>query len=223
MTVTARDKRIINDLNRFRVMDRDSIAELHFKGLKNPKYAANNVLLRLLREGHIQRSTAFVPYVYFGPEVNMKKNSVKTGHFLAILNVYREIISNEKIEVFLVEPKYGPKGTVEPDIFCIIRGTPFFIEVQKTIYSDKQMKDKLNRYVALYQSRVIEQESWQTAEKTVFPHVLILSEQRYGIDMAYPFKVMQAASFSQFMNSIRVSNISKATPTIKSNLKIKVP
>ena len=86
--LTERDKAIIKDLNRFRVMDRDSIAELHFAGLKNPKYAANNVLLRLLRDGQIQRSTAFTPFVYFGPGVSMKQNSGKIGHFLAILNVF---------------------------------------------------------------------------------------------------------------------------------------
>ena len=55
--LTKRDKAIIADLNKFRVMDRDSIAELHFPTLKNPQYAANNVLLRLLQDGHIQRST----------------------------------------------------------------------------------------------------------------------------------------------------------------------
>jgi hypothetical protein len=82
--LTTRDRAIIDNLNKFHVMDRDSIAELHFKGLKKPKYAANNILLRLHSEGKFQRSTPFVPYVYFGPEVSMKKNSAKIGHFLAI-------------------------------------------------------------------------------------------------------------------------------------------
>ncbi|RVT56444.1 hypothetical protein [Niallia taxi] len=222
MTLTSRDRAIIKDLNRFRVMDRDSIAELHFKGLKNPKYAANNVLLRLLREGHIQRSTAFVPYVYFGPEVNMKKNSAKIGHFLAILNVYKEILSQEEIDMFLVEPKYGNKGTAEPDIFCIIRKTPFFIEVQKTVYSEKQMQDKLNRYTALYDSKVIEQEAWQTADIKVFPHVLILSDQRYGVDSSLlPFKVMQSQTFSRFITSLRGNN-QRNFASVKSNLKLKI-
>jgi hypothetical protein len=33
--LTTRDRAIIDNLNKFYVMDRDSIAELHFKGLKN--------------------------------------------------------------------------------------------------------------------------------------------------------------------------------------------
>jgi hypothetical protein len=32
--LNERDKAIIRDLNRFRVMDRDSICEIHFAGLK---------------------------------------------------------------------------------------------------------------------------------------------------------------------------------------------
>ncbi|MBP1944651.1 hypothetical protein [Cytobacillus luteolus] len=204
MKLTKRDKAIIADLNRFRVMDRDSIAELHFNNLKDPTYAANTVLLRLTREEQIQRSESFTPYVYFGPEVSMKKNSAKIGHFLAILNVYKEILKHGKVDTFQVEPKYIAKGEgAEPDIFCIFRRTPFFIEVQKTIYSEKQMSDKLDRYVDLYESGVIAGEPWQPSDKKVFPHVLILSEQRYPIDNNYPFRVVQAQSFTQFLNSLK--------------------
>src|SRR5213079_3231777 len=167
------DQAIIKDLNRFRVMDRDSIAEIHFSNVKNPKDSTNHVLLRLLRDGHIQRSKSFVPYVYFGTDVNMKRNSAKAGHFLAILNTYKEMRRLGKLTTFLVEPKYCSKGTVEPDIFCIFRDTPFFIEVQRTLYSEKQMNEKIKRYVELYHSNVMSKP---------FPHVLILSEQRYTIE-----------------------------------------
>ncbi|WP_404351631.1 replication-relaxation family protein [Sutcliffiella horikoshii] len=208
MSLTKRDKAIIADLNRFRVMDRDSIAELHFAGLKNPRFAANNVLLRLLRERHIQRSTAFVPYVYFGGDVSMKKNSAKIGHFLAILDVYKQIMRSGGCGMFLVEPKYGRKGTAEPDIFCIFRKKPMFIEVQRTVYTEKKMAEKLARYEALYNSGIIAQEPWQPANKTVTPHVLIISEQRYAVEPKYPFKVFQAHSFAEFVESLRVNDMS---------------
>jgi len=208
MVLTARDKAIIKDLNRFRVMSRDDIADLHFKGLKNPRYAANNILLRLLREGYIQRSTAFVPYVYFSSETNMKKNSAKIGHFLAIVGVYKEIISLRTLDMFLVEPKYGTKGIAEPDIFCILRNEHdkrayFFIEVQKSIYSEKQMKDKMDRYLDLFNSKVIDAEPWQSPDKKIFPHTLILSDQRYAIDGSYPFRILQAPSFSLFIQTLK--------------------
>lgn len=193
MPLSSRDKAIIRDLNKFRVMDRDSIAELHFAGLKNPKLAANNVLLRLLRDGQIQRSTAFVPYVYFGPESQIKKQSQKIGHFLAILEVYKEMRKLGKLETYLVEPKFGKKGVAEPDVFAMYRNTGFFIEVQNTVYSPKQMADKLARYVDLYNSGVMAKP---------FPHVLVLSAQRYAIDGDYPFKVFQAETFTQFNRSL---------------------
>lgn len=193
--LTARDKAIIKDLNKFRVMDRDSIAELHFSNLKNPKYAANNVLLRLVRDGQIQRSTAFVPYVYFGPDVSMKQNSAKIGHFLAIVEVYKELRKLGSLTSFQVEPKYGKKGEgAEPDIYCHFRNTPFFVEVQRTIYSEKLMNEKMERYIDLYNSDIISKP---------FPHVLILSDQRYAIDGEYPFKVFQAESFTQFVQSLK--------------------
>ncbi|MED4787472.1 hypothetical protein P9429_11310 [Bacillus atrophaeus] len=182
-------------------MDRDSIAELHFGNLRRPKYAANNVLLRLLRDGHIQRSTARLPYVYFGAETTMKKNSAKIDHFLAIGNVYKEM-RGQSLESFLVEPKYGEKGTVEPDIFALYRRTPFFIEVQRSVYSEKQMREKLDRYDALFQSGIIALESWQNPEQVMFPHVLILSDTRYGIG-EYPFKVFQAPTFTDFLRSLK--------------------
>lgn len=211
LMITKRDKEIIKDLNKFRVMDRDSIAELHFANLKNPKYAANNVLLRLLRDGHIQRSTAFIPYVYFGPEVSMKQNSAKIGHFLAIVEVYKELIKLGSINTFLVEPKYGKKGEcAEPDIFTVYRNTPFFVEVQRTIYSEKQMNEKLDRFVDLFNSGIV----------NPFPHVLILTEHRYAVDNLYPFKVFQSESFTQFVNSLRPK---KAQPNVKDKgIKVRV-
>jgi hypothetical protein len=225
MPLTKRDKAIIKNLNRFRVMDRDSIADIHFKGLKNPNYAANNVLLRLLREGHIQRSTSFVPYCYFGPDVSMKKNSAKISHFLGILNVYKDILQYGNLDTFLVEPKYGDKGMAEPDIFCIFRNTPFFIEVQKTMYSEKQMNDKLNRYNDLYNSSIIFRESWQKPEKPMFPHVLILSEQRYAIDRTYPFKIIQAQTFTKFLQMMKPREEKRVEPVKKSTdggIKVKI-
>ncbi|MBS4191721.1 replication-relaxation family protein [Bacillus sp. FJAT-49705] len=212
MMLTKRDKAIIKYLNKFRVMDRDSIAELHFSNLKNPQYAANNVLLRLLRDGQIQRSTAFSPYVYFGPEVQIKKNSAKIGHFLAILETYKEIRKHGHIETFLVEPKYGSKGNVEPDAYLNFRNTGFFIEVQKSIYSEKQMQDKIDRYADLFNTGIIAKP---------FPHILILSEQRYALDDRYPFKIFQAESFNHFLNSLKKEE--PAPIKVKSNgLKIKI-
>jgi hypothetical protein len=208
MSLTNRDKAIIKNLNKFRVMDRDSIADLHFSNLKNPNYAANNVLLRLLRDGHIQRSTAFIPYCYFGPDVEIKKNSQKIGHFLAIVNVYKDLKQLGNIGTFLVEPKYGKKGEcAEPDIFCQYRRTNFFVEVQRTVYSNKLIQEKLDRYVELYNSGIM---------AAPFPHLLILSDQRYAIDGQYPFKIFQSDSFTNFVKGlVREETVKKENQQIQ--------
>lgn len=179
-------------------MDRDSIAELFFNSMKHPKSAANNVLLRLYRDGKIQRSNLFVPYVYFGEEVEMKKNSAKIPHFLAILNVYKEICSiakkqNKILEAFQVEPKYLKKGCAEPDIFCRFNETNFFIEVQRTVYSEKQMQEKMDRYVELYNSGIM---------NNPFPRIVILTDTNYALD-DYPLRIFQAETFAAYIESFK--------------------
>ncbi len=214
MPLTKRDKAIIADLQRFRVMSRDDIADIHFKGLKRPQESANNVLLRLVREGHIQRSTAFVPYVYFCAESGIKKNSQKIPHYLEIVKTYKEILSTGPVEHFTVEPKYR-KGLAEPDAFFIYQRTPFFLECQRSIYSEKMMEEKLNRYLALYESGLIADESWQPAGKVVFPYILILSDTRYAINQRYPFRVFQAPSFMQFIQSLKPRDERRQEPNPK--------
>ncbi|MED3777970.1 hypothetical protein ABES66_00445 [Geobacillus stearothermophilus] len=202
MALTKRDKAIIADLQRFRVMSRDDIADIHFRGLKRPQESANNVLLRLVRDGHIQRSTAFVPYVYFCADNTIKKNSQKIPHYLEIVQVYKEILATGPLEQFLVEPKYK-KGLAEPDAFFIYQRTPFFLECQRTFYSEKMIEEKLNRYLALYESGVIADEPWQPSGKVVFPYILIISDTRYALNRQYPFRVFQAPSFLSFLRSLK--------------------
>jgi hypothetical protein len=203
MRLSERDKAIIRDINRFRVMDRDSIAELHFADKKRPINSANNVLKRLVAEGHIRRSTAWgTPYLYLSAESGVKANSAKIPHYLAILETYKEICAFGKPEIFVVEPKYA-KGLAEPDAFFIWRRTPFFLECQRTFYSQKQVDSKFKRYKALYDSGLVFAEPWQPADRKVFPYILVLSESRWSVNGEFPFKVVQAQSFRQFVESLR--------------------
>jgi hypothetical protein len=203
MGLSMRDKAIIRDINRFRVMDRDSIAELYFADKKRPINSANAVLKRLVTEGHIRRSTAWgMPYLYLSVESSVKANSAKIPHYLEILRAYKEICTFGKPEVFTVEPKYA-KGLAEPDAFFIWRKTPFFLECQRMFYSQKQVDAKFKRYKALYDSGVIFNETWQPADRKVFPYILVLSESRWSINGEFPFKVVQAQSFRQFVESLK--------------------
>jgi len=213
MRLSERDQAVIRDINRFRVMDRDTVAELHFSHLKRPVNSANAVLKRLVANGNIRRSDAFgTPFLYLSADSKIKKDSSKIGHYLAILGVYKEMLRYGDILQFQVEPRFGGKGTVEPDVFCIFRKhgrkdkAALFIEVQKTVYSQRTMQSKLERYLQLYESDVISKEPWQPENKpSIFPRILILSEQRFALDSSYPFSVIQAPSFGHLIESLKSS------------------
>jgi hypothetical protein len=127
MTMRNRDRRIIDDIERFRVMSRDHIAAIHFSGLKAPATAANLVLKRLRDRGYIDAITTTQPYLYKPKGSRLKADSQKIPHFLAVVDVYIQLARNGVILRFDVEPKYA-KGEIEPDIFTIWEGASFFIE-----------------------------------------------------------------------------------------------
>src|SRR5690606_906791 len=139
--MNKRDKAILSDLRRFRALTRDQIINIHFGGLRNPIANANSVLLRLYRQGHVERSADFGQYVYFPSDGTIRKDSAKLRHFLAIADVYIQMRTLGGLRRFEVEPKYG-KGLAEPDAFVIWRGSPFFIEVQRSVYTEKQITEK---------------------------------------------------------------------------------
>ncbi|QPC47090.1 replication-relaxation family protein [Mangrovibacillus cuniculi] len=180
--MTTRDQAIINDLIKLGCMSRNDVAAIHFGELKDPVRSANSVLKRLVRDGKIKRSRDFVPYVYFPIDSKIKADSTKIPHFLEIVSVYKEMVRIQKPKVFLVEPKYGDKGDyMEPDVFAIWRGTPVFIEVQRTRVTEQTIKEKLERYEAFYESELWKDEAWQPKEKPIFPSVVLLCENKYGV------------------------------------------
>lgn len=193
-----RDKAILADLERFRCLTRDDVAELHFGGLRDPVKAANNALLRLRRDGYITVSKERRMYVYF-PVPGIKKDSAKIGHFLAIADFYRQLRRIELPRTFDVEPKYG-KGRPEPDAFVIWKGVPWFVEIQRTVFSRKVMKDKLDRYEAYFHSAEWEREPWQPADRKFFPHLWICGVGRYNID-GRPFRIVQGDPMTLMMSA----------------------
>lgn len=185
-----RDEAIISNLQRFRCLTRDDIAEIHFQGLKNPITEANKALLRLRRIGEIEVSKERRMYLYFPKPASVKKDSSKIGHFLAIADFYKKAQRVEQPRQFEVEPKLGGKGLPEPDIFMIWKGAAFYVEIQNKVYSTKEMAEKLNRYEQYYLSRAWEQAEWQPREKKVAPIVWIYGTGKYNIGVR-SFRVLQ--------------------------------
>lgn len=195
--MVERDREIIKSLEKFRVLDRDQLVRMHFAGLKQPITQANQVLLRLRRLGHIDCSKEYRRYLYF-PIKGIKKDSAKIKHFQAIADLYLDMMKHDKPRVFDVEPKLGDKGLVEPDAFAIWKGTPFYIEIQRNKYTQKQMGDKIKRYEAWFYGEQWKQEPWQPKDKPpIFPRVWILTETPYSV--VTPFKVIQSKTVDEFV------------------------
>ncbi|MGH1276953.1 replication-relaxation family protein [Bacillus cereus] len=198
----SRDRAILSDLKRFRCMSRDDIIDLHFHGLKNAVTCCNTVMKRLRRDGHVDANISQQPYIYFPQPSTLRKTSQKIPHFLGIVEVYKQLIHYEKPKLFKVEPKYG-KDYMEPDAFTIWRRSPFFIEVQKSVYSKKIMQDKINRYELYFHSQEWHNESWQPTGSKFFPSILIITDKQYDINSSN-LRIFQASSISDFMDSLAV-------------------
>lgn len=196
-----RDKAIIDDLTRFRCMTRDDIIDLHFKHLKYPVPTANNVLKRLRLQGHITANTNTQPFVYFVNPSPIKKDSQKIPHFLAILDFYKQLLKVKPPTTFTIEPKYG-KGYMEPDVFMIFQKAPFFVEIQKSIYSKQVMQKKMERYERYFASGEWQREPWQPrGDKKYFPHVWIITDTRYDID-SKRFQIIQSKNVGELFASL---------------------
>ncbi|WP_242300248.1 replication-relaxation family protein [Bacillus cereus group sp. BfR-BA-01448] len=200
----SRDKAILSNLKRFRCMSRDDIIDLHFHGLKNAVTCCNTVMKRLRRDGHVAANITQQPFIYFPQPSTLRKTSQKIPHFLGIVDVYKQLIHYEKPKLFKVEPKYG-KEFMEPDAFTIWRRSPFFIEVQKSVYSKKIMQDKINRYELYFHSQEWHNESWQPKDSKFFPSILIITDKKYDITSSN-LRIFQANSIHDFMDKLAVKS-----------------
>jgi len=200
----SRDKAILDNLKRFRCMSRDDIIDLHFQGVKNAVTCCNTVMKRLRRDSHVDANITQQPFIYFPQPSTLRKTSQKIPHFLGIVDVYKQLIHYEKPKLFKVEPKYG-KEFMEPDAFTIWRRSPFFIEVQKSVYSKKIMQDKINRYELYFHSQEWHNESWQPKDSKFFPSILIITDKKYDITSSN-LRIFQATSIHDFMDKLAVKS-----------------
>ena len=194
----SRDKAILSNLKRFRCMSRDDIIDLHFQGLKNAVTCCNTVMKRLRRDGHVDANITQQPFIYFPQPSILRKTSQKIPHFLGIVDVYKQLIHYEKPKLFKVEPKYG-KEFMEPDAFTIWRRSPFFIEVQKSVYSKKIMQDKINRYELYFHSQEWHNEPWQPKGSKFFPSILIITDKKYEIHSSN-LRIFQTGTIGDFLH-----------------------
>ncbi|KHE73136.1 replication-relaxation family protein [Halobacillus sp. BBL2006] len=191
--MNKRDKEILEALDKFRVLDRNHIIGMFFNKLKGSINACNRVMKRLERDGHVKVHRSTRPYSYYPQTSNIRPNSTKVPHFLAIADFYLDLCKYTKPSTFEVEWKTGEKGSIEPDVFMIWNGAPFLVEIQRNHYTKKVMAGKEQRYLKYFYSN-----SWKDHSE-FFPFIWILSETKYK-DLDWPpLKVHQSHNVKSFI------------------------
>ncbi|MBT2279751.1 hypothetical protein J7E51_17585 [Priestia megaterium] len=205
--LSQRDKDIIAFINQFRAVDRDSLVKLFFKQLKSPVNACNSVMVRLYRLGLIERTHQYSPTVYIPVGAKIKKNSQKILHFLSILDVYKQMCSYSMPKNVIVEDKpTRRKGGIEPDLFCIFKGSPFWIEIQRNQYSEQKMQAKINLYEEFFFSDEWQALRWQPEDRTaIFPSVMLITPVRYAVSSEH-IRIIQVTSIHELMEKYKGSS-----------------
>ncbi|MED5121877.1 hypothetical protein [Priestia megaterium] len=214
--LSQRDKDIIALINQFRAVDRDSLVELFFKQLKSPVNACNSVMVRLYRLGLIKRTQQYSPTVYLPVDANIKKNSQKILHFLSILDVYKQMCTYSTPKQIIVEDKpTGRKGGIEPDLFCIFKGSPFWVEIQRNQYSEQKMQAKVNLYEEFFFSDEWKALRWQPEDRSpLFPSIMLITPVRYAVTSDH-IRIIQVASIHELMEKYKSPAKSQKEARIK--------
>lgn len=191
--MNKRDKEILTAIEKFRVLDRDHIIGMFFKDLKGSINACNRVMKRLERDGHVKVHRSTRPYSYYPATSNIRPNSTKVPHFLEIASFYVSLCKYAVPSKFEVEWKVGEKGKIEPDVFMIWNGAPFFVEIQRNHYTKKVMDAKEKRYLEYFYS-----DEWKKHSE-FFPFIWIKTETKYNDLKWDPLKVHQSKSVKSFV------------------------
>ncbi|RDZ09281.1 hypothetical protein C3744_24925, partial [Priestia megaterium] len=104
----------------------------------------------------------------------------------------------------IVEDKpTGRKGGIEPDLFCIFKGSPFWIEIQRNQYSEQKMQAKISLYEEFFFSNEWKALQWQPEERAaIFPSVMLITPVRYAINSDH-IRIIQVASIHELMEKYK--------------------
>ncbi|MEK3853462.1 replication-relaxation family protein [Cytobacillus sp. FSL H8-0458] len=189
-----RDMDILYSLEKFKCLERDQIAALHFSNNKNPIVSVNRVLKRLRMDGYVLVNTnrSFKPYIYFYNPSPIKLDSQKIDHYLMIAQGYIDMSKYSKIEDYKIEPNIEQADFI-PDVACKWLGNEWFLEFQNSTYTVKQLYAKLDRYKEYHDKGY-----WNNQR------VLIIGKTNLKLDAEdYPFKVKQIRGIEDLSETIQ--------------------
>jgi hypothetical protein len=122
-------------------------------------------------------------------------------------------------QVIVEDKPTGRKGGIEPDLFCIFKGSPFWIEIQRNQYSEKKMQAKISLYEEFFFSDEWQALHWQPEDRAaVFPCVILITPVRYVVSLDY-IRIIQVASIHELMEKYKNSakQIKNTGPRIQSS------
>ncbi|MGW9103727.1 hypothetical protein ACWGPK_31240, partial [Priestia megaterium] len=145
--------------------------------------------------------------VYLPVDAKIKKNSQKILHFLSILDIYKQMCTYSAPKQVIVEDKpTGRKGGIEPDLFCIFKGSPFWIEIQRNQYSEKKMQEKIQLYEEFFFSGEWKTLHWQREDRSaIFPSVILITPVRYAVSSDH-IRIIQVASIQELIEKHKSSH-----------------
>lgn len=206
--MNERQRAIISAVEQFRSLSRVHIEKMYFEGTRNAKNNANNVLKKLVDRGYLIQNKSFQPYVYHIKGTKIKQNGQKVSQYLQFADIYLDMLKHGSVKRIDIEPRY--RGVeVRPDMFCVWKGSLWFIECQNSLFSEKQMNEKLQRYEKLFLNGQYKQLPFQIYEKKPMPNVLIIGE-----GVPYPvtskhIRIFQSKNIDDFMAMIEHSKQTK--------------
>lgn len=202
-----RDLDILNSLDKFKCLERDQIAELHFSNNANPIVNCNRVLKRLRQAGYIQANTdrAFKQYIYFLNPSPMKIDSQKIDHYLMIAQGYIDLNKISPVKSYAIEPKITDAKFI-PDVKAEWMGKKWYFEFQNSLYTTNQLISKLDKYVDYYNKGYWDNE-----------RVIIVGKVNSKFDAeSYPFKIKQVKGIYELEEELKVyKRIKKQSEPIK--------
>jgi hypothetical protein len=193
--VKTRDLLIIKSLEKFKCLSRDQISALHFSKHARPHVSANQVLKRLRRDNYITANTdrSFQQYIYFNNPSPIKMDSQKLDHYLLMNQTIIDMMKYSPISEFQFEISV-PDAEFIPDIH--VRGwldNDWFIECQNSLYTTKQLYQKLDRYKSYFEK------GYGNSER-----VLIIGKVNLKFNHEdYPFKVKQVRDIEDLRETIQ--------------------
>lgn len=189
-----RDLEILKSLERFKCLERDQIAALHFFDNANPIVSVNRVLKRLRDSGYILANTnrSFQQYIYFLNPSPIKTDSQKIDHYLMIAQGYIDMGKYSPIKNYRIETKLEGADII-PDVSCEWLGKKWFLEFQNSVYTTHKLYKKLNKYVDYYNKGY-----WDDQR------VLVLGKMNLKFEPDnYPFKFKQVRDIEDLSETIQ--------------------